>query len=664
VVTATVDVTERKLAEEALRRGREELEQLVVEQTEELTALNQELRKEITERKQAEGLLRQANECVEMILASMTEAFAVLDSDWRYKYLNRHAQEQVRSLGKNPAELIGKVLWDEFPSLPIEKEFRRAMRERVTITHDFYYPPLREWLENRIYPTADGGLAIFQMCITEHKRTEKELARANARIAEILESITDEFYAFDRGWRYTYVNERALSSIQSAMGEELTREEVLGKNLWEMFPAILGSVFDQKTREALREQQAVHLETYSQPSDRWAEVHAYPSEEGLSVYSRDITARKLAEEKLAYHAHLLENIHDAVIATDERFVLTAWNKAAEQMYGWRADEVLGRNVWEVVRSDLTDDQRAETSRELFATGRRHVEVITYHKDGTPVYVEGRSVALRGVEGQIIGYVGINRDITERKQAAEKAKEADKARREQELKSAFLDALAHEVKSPLTASSLAVTALLADNGRISVEQRRELLGIIDRNLNRLNTWSSETIRAASIEARTLALKREPQDIGIVIRSIIDELAKDFQDARLRVNIPDVPRQVEVDREMIKYVMRLLLGNALKYSPPGSPLVISCYYETEAAIVSVKDFGPGIPLDEQDWVFEKYYRGRASAGNSGTGLGLAIAKSIIRAHCGNLWVISEPGCGADFRFSLPSVSSRIHNRGYLL
>src|SRR5213078_4178305 len=106
---------------------------------------------------------------------------------------------------------------------------------------------------------------------------------------------------------------------------------------------------------------------------------------------------------------------------------------------------------------------------------------------------------------------------------------------------------------------------------------------------------------------------------------------ISDARLRVNIPEVPR--------------LLLGNALKYSPPGSPLVISCYYETEAAIVSVKDFGPGIPLDEQDRV---YYRGRAGAGNSGTGLGLAIAKSIIRAHCGDLWVISEPGCGADFRF----------------
>src|SRR6266550_2047644 len=136
------------------------------------------------------------------------------------------------------------------------------MRERVTITHEFYYPPLREWLEKRIYPTADGGLAIFQMCITERKRTEKELG-------------------------------------------ELTREEVLGKNLWEMFPAVLGSVFDQKTREALREHQTVHLETHPQPSDRWVEVHAYPSEEGLAVYSRDITARKRAEEKLAYQAHLL-----------------------------------------------------------------------------------------------------------------------------------------------------------------------------------------------------------------------------------------------------------------------------------------------------------------------------------------------------------------------
>jgi PAS domain S-box-containing protein len=135
--------------------------------------------------------------------------------------------------------------------------------------------------------------------------------------------------------------------------------------------------------------------------------------------SRNITERKRAEERLRYHAYLLENVHDAVIAMDEQLLVTAWNKGAQEMYGWRADEVLGRNLWEVVPTDLSEEQRAHALRELSERGRFRAEAMTYGKDGTPVYAEGTTIALRGEqeeEGQITGYVSIRRDITERKRA--------------------------------------------------------------------------------------------------------------------------------------------------------------------------------------------------------------------------------------------------------
>jgi PAS domain S-box-containing protein len=136
---------------------------------------------------------------------------------------------------------------------------------------------------------------------------------------------------------------------------------------------------------------------------------------------RDVTEERRAEERRRYHAHLLENIHDAVIATDEKLLVTAWNKGAQQMYGWRTDEVLGRHLWEAVPVDMSEEQRAEALRNLAERGRVRTEAITYAKDGTPVYVEGITVALRGGErgdGEIIGYVNIRRSITERKQAEE------------------------------------------------------------------------------------------------------------------------------------------------------------------------------------------------------------------------------------------------------
>ena len=251
------------------------------------------------------------------------------------------------------------------------------------------------------------------------------------RTVDILESITDEFVAFDREWRYTYINERALDIIRRAKGEELTREDLVGKSIWEIYPEAVGSVFYQKYHEAMREQKSVEFEAYSPWSDRWGQVHAYPSEEGLFVYAHDITQRKRAEEQLRYYASLLENISDAVIATDEHLAVTAWNNGAQQMYGWREDEVLGRNVWEAVPDDLSEEQRAEALSELSQRGRLRTDAITYDKDGMPVYVEGITIALAGGEQrerQITGYLDIRRDISERKLAEERLKESREAER--------------------------------------------------------------------------------------------------------------------------------------------------------------------------------------------------------------------------------------------
>lgn len=184
IVTATLDVTARKRAEEELRKAHDRLERRVEERTARLSEMNAALQAEVEERQRAEGLWREANQRVEMILDSITDNFFAVDSQWRYTYFNKHAEEQLTNLGKDPALLIGRVLWDEFPNPDSAEQLRRAMTERVVVTHEHYYPPLKEWYENRFYPSPDGGLAMFQTYVTERKRAEEELRRSETILAE------------------------------------------------------------------------------------------------------------------------------------------------------------------------------------------------------------------------------------------------------------------------------------------------------------------------------------------------------------------------------------------------------------------------------------------------------------------------------------------------
>jgi PAS domain S-box-containing protein len=118
------------------------------------------------------------------ILDSMTDQFFSLSSDWRFTYVNRNAAEQMKLLGKDPAALIGKVLWDEFPDVPNQANLRRVMSERIPLTDELYYAPLSQWVENHMYPTADGGLVTFQRYVTVRKRAEEQLRRSESYLAE------------------------------------------------------------------------------------------------------------------------------------------------------------------------------------------------------------------------------------------------------------------------------------------------------------------------------------------------------------------------------------------------------------------------------------------------------------------------------------------------
>jgi two-component system sensor histidine kinase KdpD len=238
---------------------------------------------------------------------------------------------------------------------------------------------------------------------------------------------------------------------------------------------------------------------------------------------------------------------------------------------------------------------------------------------------------------------------EKARALEEASQAEASRQSEALKSALLDSLAHDIKTPLTSIKAAVTSLLG----APAFQDRELLTIINEEADRLNQLAAEVIAMARVEAGKLHLERRPVSPAELIDGALSRLPGSLKRSPLEVRAEKMLPDVDADPEFAQEVVKQLVENALKYSPEGSPVTISAERKDAKIVIGVADHGPGIDEMERARLFDKFFRGRRHRFDTkGTGMGLAIAKGIVEAHGERIWVESEPGQGAAFYFTLPA------------
>jgi two-component system, OmpR family, sensor histidine kinase KdpD len=245
---------------------------------------------------------------------------------------------------------------------------------------------------------------------------------------------------------------------------------------------------------------------------------------------------------------------------------------------------------------------------------------------------------------------------EKARIAELARNAEMIRRSETFKSTLLDGLAHELKTPLTSLKASVSALRSRQIVRSGEET-ELLEIIEEETDRLNRLISEVLQMARMEAGKLRLNAQPCRVETLIAAARENSQRSLEGRPVEVAVEPGMPDAWADPELAETVLRHLLGNAAKYSTPGTPVKI-CGLKGENQIsISVADQGPGLSEGELAHLFEPYYRGPATAHLvSGMGMGLAIAHDIVAAHGGRIWAESCPSRGSVFTFTLPTAKGK--------
>jgi two-component system sensor histidine kinase KdpD len=409
---------------------------------------------------------------------------------------------------------------------------------------------------------------------------------------------------------------------------------VLGLNYFFLEPVGTFSIDDPQNYVAL----AAFLATAVTASQLSARVRRRAAE---------AEARRLEIERL------YELVQAMMPGGNARLTIRAFVQHVVQVFGCEAAAFYYRPGEEFFRSG--PESRPVTDHDLLAAAE--VDDLTVDemrvRATAPVRLGGHRLGAMALVGPLPSdqtlraIVNLIALTIEKARAIEDASHAEAARQSEVLKSALLDSLAHDIKTPLTSIKAAVTSLLGS----AAESDHELLTIINEEADRLNLLAAEVIAMARVEAGKLHLEK----LRVTAEELIERALADV--AGLRRSRPvsiqaerELPA-VECDPELVQQVIKQVVENAFKYSPEGSELTITAARKGEKIVIGVGDRGAGIDEDERAHIFDKFFRGRRHRFETkGTGMGLAIAKGIMEAHGEKIWVESEPGQGSAFYLSL--------------
>ncbi|WP_414571739.1 ATP-binding protein [Nostoc sp. CCY 9925] len=505
-------------------------------------------------------------------------------------------------------------------------------------------------------------------------RFEAEVAKAH--LETVLAGIQDQFFVLDSEWRYSFVNERVAEFVG------FSKEELLGRSIWEIFPDVVGSEFYTQIHRAIAEQTVVRFEYFYPRWNRWFENRVYPFSEGVSVFVTDVSdvyeelrLRKQAEEALRESEQRFRLMADSaptlIWMSGVNRLCNYFNKTWLDFTGRSIEQEMG-NGW--TQGIHTDDLQSCLDTYVNAFDARQGFQVEYRLkrfDGKYRWIFDVGVPRFTAEGDFLGYIGSCIDITERKEAEEgrdrllqleqaARTEAERANR---IKDEFLAVLSHELRSPL--NPILGWASLLQTREFDQAAVKKAIATIERNAKLQAQLIEDLLDVSRILQGKLNLNMFPVNLTFVIDAALEtvRLAAEAKDIQIHKTLDTSVEQVLGDSGRLQQVIWNLLSNAVKFTPQGGKIDIQLQrIDTQAEII-VSDTGKGISREFLPHVFE-YFRQADSTTTrkfGGLGLGLAIVRHLIELHGGRIWAESlGEGQGATFTVRLPLIKKDLSGK----
>jgi PAS domain S-box-containing protein len=585
-----------------------------------------------------------------LLTESLPQYVWTTDADGKIDYCNRHfleycglTMEEVQAgrvlefvHPEDVAGLMEKVERSRAADGPFEHEYR------VRRSGDGEY----RWHFAHSEPFSDSGggkrwLGIA-MDVTSRKQAEFELRDANERMNGILGSISEWFIALDREWRVRFVSQRVLDFTHRDWSD------LEGRVLWDVFPEAAKTEYKAGYEKVMGERVAHTFDVnYPLPDGTIGQyrVHAYPTPNGIAALISEASDRNRTEVVRNRLAAIVDSSDDAIISKDLNGIVTSWNLGATQLFGYRAEEMVGKSILTIIPPELQGEEPAILASLRSGKKIDHHETVRIRKDGTRVAVSLTISPVRDSAGQVVGASKIARDISERLRMQEAMIQSEKLAATGRMAAA----IAHEINNPLEAvTNLAY--LLSTDPTLNDTARN----YAERLLEEIN-------RVSDVAKQSLGFFRDNKKPGSFdVCALLDNVVSLYRPLLDR-------RNLRLDRDYagscrvfgssseIRQVFANLLRNAIEAVEPGGVIQLRVRTtRTGMRRILVADNGRGISPQTRSRLFQPFVTSKGTAGN---GLGLWVSHGIVAKHGGRIEVrtCDIPGrSGTVFAVTLPADS----------
>ena len=383
---------------------------------------------------------------------------------------------------------------------------------------------------------------------------------------------------------------------------------------------------------------------------------------GFGKVMRDITERKQAEEATAHLAAIVTSSEDAMISKNLDGVITSWNYGAQRLFGYTAEEAVGRPVTMLVPPDRLAEEPKILERLRRGERVEHFETVRVAKDGSRLDISLTISPLKDATGRTVGASKVARDITERKRAeeslarshAELRASEERLREADRRKDEFLAMLGHELRNPLGAIGSAVRLLTEAAKHDAAATRAH--AVIDRQVRHLTRLVDDLLDVGRVTAGKVVLIRRPLDLSQAAVGVVNAWRASGRLDRHQISTQTAPVWVEADEMRLEQIITNLLGNALKYTPVDGSVTVHVGNDGRDAVFQIDDTGVGMAPELVGRVFDLFTQGPQSPdrGDSGLGIGLTLVRHLVELHGGTVTAGSAGlGRGSVFTVRLPRV-----------